>query len=1291
MWIRNDHPALLDGLESWLQLGLLTDREVRELARDFLACDVEEALQQHLTRVQGATSVAPVMVPPPAPVIEPVPEPVGAVVSDFLPPDIPSAPPSQKGREPAIAHLFRAMAAEISVVWLLFLGVFLVVVSSGVLAASQWGNVSAVERYLILLGYTLAFWGVGLWTRQRNELRLTSEMLQLATLLLIPVNFWAIDSFGLAQSFLGRGVGAIAALLLSVLTFRLLRPTAPQSPTLTHLHQLNGIGLNWLHLGWGMGGFPLVATYVGILGTALNLAYQNQSQPRPTPEETTPPKLPLGTLAIALSALLLLGRALLIQQVAIAQLGLALGVCGAALVWFGHDRQGFWNWAGVGLLALGWLVSVEATPPWQAIAVSCLGMGLLLHELQRRPRGRDLTLLFLLGLQTLGLIWFSVPETVQQGILEGATTIAGSSAMPEALLGVALLPYAWLTLGLTSRWQRQQPALAKLAVVLALILGTVLTMVSLGNPLLRSLNLLLSALTLLGLLRQRPQSSRRLISLTHLVIIGAIGSWVNYAFPHLTLSDWALLLLLGMTLEWLVCLSTHAAGWKESTWLLGYGFAVFSYLLLLLTVLLEAIWGSPEVGSLLPLTDLQGHRLLWLLAPGLLTFLGSRPQFRYRFQAASWGIATVLLAQGLTLWWTAPRLVGLGVGTGLMLLNTRWLAGQRGQTVAAVLTVGVGLGWIAALVDWRVPEADRHLWITFCAILAGLLWLIWSWLRQQQAVLAPVYAVAVNSWGTALTGASLTVLSTTTLTTYLLNQPLSRQVLVAAVITAVGLGFRLVQQPAMVARMGMIWCGEVVMAVAIALHHPTPLWLAGLNLTVGSIMLLVTLGWRQLGQAVGWREAAFLYAGLAVGLAHTEFTATTGLFTLAGGVIVLLVGRHQRSPHTLSYLGLTAVSVAAYELLVYQLMQASGGAAGDGITLLAGLSVLLALGYGLFAGGLFNPLRLSLNGLRWFAHIHWGLGTMLAIAAWSDNTSPSGTGLWLVVMALLSGYALAMGHRRLTGEEIWIWAGILAAIACFIRVFQQVLPEGVLSLWGGAIASGFAILMYQLPWESWGWATRPWRLAAVGLPGLVVLVTVLDVSIQSILLTAATYAWLAKATGRLRLNYLCLLGIIWATLRFLSDRGWVSALWVGILVGAVLIFFAQIDPALQSTSARQQRHWLRLLAVGLINLSAFYQAEITPVGLSQFWMNLLILLLALGFGLAGVILRVRAFLYIGTLTFVIQILRQVWLFISAYSLLLGIAGTVLGLLFIWIAATFEARRQLYRLVQQWFTELEGWQ
>ena len=90
--------------------------------------------------------------------------------------------------------------------------------------------------------------------------------------------------------------------------------------------------------------------------------------------------------------------------------------------------------------------------------------------------------------------------------------------------------------------------------------------------------------------------------------------------------------------------------------------------------------------------------------------------------------------------------------------------------------------------------------------------------------------------------------------------------------------------------------------------------------------------------------------------------------------------------------------------------------------------------------------------------------------------------------------------------------------------------------------------------------------------------------------------------------------------------------------------------------------------------------------------GLLSISLALGFILAGIWLQVRAFLYIGTLSFVLQILRQLWRFIGDYSLLLWALGIAVGLLLIWIAATFEARRtQVTSLVNYWATELDTWE
>jgi hypothetical protein len=89
---------------------------------------------------------------------------------------------------------------------------------------------------------------------------------------------------------------------------------------------------------------------------------------------------------------------------------------------------------------------------------------------------------------------------------------------------------------------------------------------------------------------------------------------------------------------------------------------------------------------------------------------------------------------------------------------------------------------------------------------------------------------------------------------------------------------------------------------------------------------------------------------------------------------------------------------------------------------------------------------------------------------------------------------------------------------------------------------------------------------------------------------------------------------------------------------------------------------------------------------------LLTVALSIGLILLGIVLRVRAFLYVGTATFIIRVLRLLWLFISTYSVLLWAVGIVLGLIFIWIAATFEARRtQVNTLVQTWTAELSAWE
>ncbi|HIK15574.1 MAG TPA: hypothetical protein IGS53_09870 [Leptolyngbyaceae cyanobacterium M33_DOE_097] len=193
-------PELLDGLEALYQLGLISDQQIRQICQTHLVSPLPEA-------------------------------PASVEVDDFAPPDF-EAPealpqprrarrnrPQQKPTQTSttannaqlrfIPQVLHALMAEISVAWLLFLGVFLVVVSSAVLAASQWQNFPPLGQYAILLGYTCLFWLATVGTQRRASLQLTSQMLQIATLLLVPVNFWMMDGFRLWQSSIGVGGGVL--------------------------------------------------------------------------------------------------------------------------------------------------------------------------------------------------------------------------------------------------------------------------------------------------------------------------------------------------------------------------------------------------------------------------------------------------------------------------------------------------------------------------------------------------------------------------------------------------------------------------------------------------------------------------------------------------------------------------------------------------------------------------------------------------------------------------------------------------------------------------------------------------------------------------------------------------------------------------------------------------------------------------------------------------------------------------------------------------------------------------
>ncbi|MBE9041894.1 DUF2157 domain-containing protein, partial [Oscillatoriales cyanobacterium LEGE 11467] len=123
----NVSPVMLfRGIAVWRDIGLLSDTQVKQLC------------SQHLSD----------RLPPATPVTIPKLAQKAAVQIDR------EIPPK---KESPLARITQSLMEELSVRWLLFLGVFMVVASSGVLAASQWERFPASGQYGVMWAYTIVF------------------------------------------------------------------------------------------------------------------------------------------------------------------------------------------------------------------------------------------------------------------------------------------------------------------------------------------------------------------------------------------------------------------------------------------------------------------------------------------------------------------------------------------------------------------------------------------------------------------------------------------------------------------------------------------------------------------------------------------------------------------------------------------------------------------------------------------------------------------------------------------------------------------------------------------------------------------------------------------------------------------------------------------------------------------------------------------------------------------------------------------------------------------------------
>ncbi|KAB8329932.1 DUF2157 domain-containing protein [Scytonema tolypothrichoides VB-61278] len=1292
--LASNHPELLHGLDIWLRLGLISDTQVKQICREFLVCRVElqpQTIPEPQVEMLHTTSLH---------------QPGTSPLQD-------DALPTAK-KPNVLARMLQSLGEELSVRWLLFLGMFLVVVSSGVLAASQWQRFPPSGQYGVLLAYTLSFWGISFWAGRQSHLSLTTRTLLIVTLLLVPVNFWAMDSFNLWQNPLNWVVIAIASITLSAITFLFCnnRLFSTHQPART-LPLVNILGLSYLHWGWQFPGFPLIAVYLATVGTTIATVYHTRHPQRQTvvtvEDQKTELGISLSSLVIVYALFVLLVRAIFVVRVEIQELGLAVGICGALVTWLAQrdNRQENtssssgesssspvtpsslpWEFFGGILLFFGWLVSVSAAFPWQATAVSGLGLWFFSRRLQLRGTRVDVAAIFAIGLETIWLLWLLVPSGLQEWAIATATQLTHSQNTPWALLSVVLFPYLVFMVALTDKLYRDQKVkLADFGEKLTLAFGMSLTAVSLVNPTLRSLNLLLSTITLRSVSQRRLPTRISLVYMTQIAGVLTFCSIIDRLLPHLNTQVWATIVLAVAVGEWLFCCLGNGV-WHKSAWYMGLGLATLSYTLLWMNV--QPAWFGSGYGS-------ESWGLVWLITP--ITFTGiailglKSPASTVAppILNAWLSVAALGLAQLLILPLSGGRLIGLAVASALMFVNTRYLR----HKFSAVITVGFGLGFIAALLWEGVPGLARlslQGWFVVGGVCTVGLWLIRKLLSRGENELVAIYAEASDKWAIALCTVELLLLS---IHSTLVYQGLTKSdflYLTSSIIILGAIVYRSWQQPTNWSFYGIGWCLELLIAEVLGFGERSLIKIAIANIALGLLTQVLGEWWRSKHRLEKlpnrWHILPLLYGVFGVALRSSTFANWTGLSTLAVAFIVIGVGRRRQELKPLLYLGLTGISISAYELLFYQLLQAPpGGAYGDGLIAMSVLGTGIMYAYRLLSPWLINYLRLTSKELKVFAHIHWVLSSCLLFCATFTPIAINqlvglGTSVFLIRYAIFQGRY----HPQSAMAQMWVYLGLLE-IAGF-RIFWISTPVGRLfaeSLlpWRAPIASVVAYFLYILPWERWGWSKRPWQNAAYILPLIYLWESRGEIYPVGLLITAVFYAFVAKVSNKFHFTYISVVLIDWALFRWFWDLHLSDALWYVIVIGLSLLYVAQFDPSLREFPMKPSRHSVRLLGCGLICGWAivFHQDMAFIPG----FFSLISIF-------AGLALRVRAFLYVGTSAFFITSFYQLVIFSLHYPFLKWVVGLLVGIVLISIAANFETRReQINSLLRNASEQLQEWE
>ena len=1297
VYVKADRPELLNGLDRWLQLGLISHSQVIEICRQNLSCALPESITVSNTSNRVATED-----------------------------DRQSQELVEAASQPSIiSSIWQGFLDELSIRWLLFLGIFLVVISSGVLAAIQWENFPVLGQYLILLIYTLGFWGIGFWSNRQDNLKFTSQTLSTIAILLIPVNCWAIDRFSLGNSIWEWITLLVSLVILTTIVYQQSKINLKnKNKVFASLFLL----LSYIHLVWQFIPSLLIPLYGGII--AISLIHYFLLLPKHK-------YLAFNLLFLISAWLLILVRGFISQNFIILECALAMAIFGwiLASIYLTQERRSqhmsadkqsdleqlsnaffsrFLQTISIIIFVATWLISlfggILESPLffWQTVGISALAIHLFSQRLLLYWRKRDITAIFIIGLQTIFAAKELIPDSFSNLALNLAVNISKTEYLPESVFGVTLFPYVILFVFIASwLYRRQKLELARYTEFLTLTLSIGLTCLSLSNPTWRSLNLLFSTITLGYVAWIRQPVRIILFQLTHLLALVTIVNGINLVVPNLSQPVWGSILIGLMAGEWLIY-SRH--DWNkhrrlkffiDSCWYFGLLLAVTSYICFA-SYIADNYFARRSVAYI--------WGLIWFITPVSLTWIAKYTRSINKRRAATiLSCMGLIIAQVLVVEQPVIRTIGLSIAVGLMYVN----AFQIRRTWITVIHLGFGLSLLTSLLNSFVNNAN---WLIVGALFVLCLYQFrlylketiespkFSYISQRTAFgvlgvgmetknykLIGKYIKAADYWAIALSIVCIAVLSL--IYANIIDFNSYPQYIFSAISIFGAIIWRYNTLPTNLVSYSLVWLIELFAV-------ETAAFLGGKNFSFAITNILLGLcAWgivRQISKNSPWTKlntiyVPLIYAALGILWRLSFFNAYTGFITLGTAFILTNTSPEDCQVNRITnYLGFMGISFGVYEIVIYKMYQSSGDSLADILTILALVAAAIAFCYRLSAWWyrqhqhktIFN---LSISRVVLVAHIHWAISSIFKIiaAGIAIETTPRLTPLSIATSFCLGAYAVVQGKdREYTSNSVndwWVYVGLVEIVATLVYSRLIINKLSFFDPWRVVFTCAIALLIYQIPWHSMGWRVTPWQRAAIVTPALMALVTAEDISYFSLFVTAAFYLRIAYHQKNLRWSYISIGLIDWGIIKLVWQFN-TQLIWLAGIISLSILYIAQFDPYF--ISQYKQRHFLRLAGCSLVCIVAiFYQDPGIIPGVVSFSLILV-----------GLGLKIRALLFSGTITLILTVVYQLAILVVAYAFLKWVVALLAGISLIVIAAGFEKNRdRLQNRLNKYNKKLQDWQ